>query len=240
MKKGKLLYVPGLISIIGLPVLLFFMGPEDRTYPTVIRLNLPSYRKDIAGLEAFTEGRFYRSVKGKKIVTVDMAEPFIGDPEYGEQADYLLDRKFHFITREVERMQFTYDTSMILKARLGRNNTYGDFVRLINHGLLYKMLKFVYIDDCVYYFSNTTPPEDREIELDPIDTTAFADINLPPPPSKWDLFKIRLRIQWTEMIGRTSFAIRHNYLLITGFLLLILLPGGIRLGKRLLASGTEQ
>ncbi|MBN9382992.1 MAG: hypothetical protein J0H74_19705 [Chitinophagaceae bacterium] len=166
MKKGKLLYVPGLISLIGLPVLLFFMGPEDRVYPTAIRLNLPSDKKDIPGIMAYTEDGVYRSIKDKKIVTVDMAEPFIGDPEYGEQADYLLDRKLHFITHEVERMQFTYDTSMILKARLGRKSTYGDFVRLINHALLYKMLKFVYIDDCVYYFFDTTPPQDREIELD--------------------------------------------------------------------------
>jgi hypothetical protein len=53
MKKRKLFYVPGLISIIGLPVLLFFMGPENQIYPTSVRLKLPSNEKDVPGIEAF-------------------------------------------------------------------------------------------------------------------------------------------------------------------------------------------
>jgi hypothetical protein len=98
------------------------------------------------------------------------------------------------------------------------------------------MHKFVYIDDCVYYFSDPPPPQEKEIELDPIDTTSFLDIKLPAPPSKWDIFKIHLK----GTIDRASFVVRHNYVLIIAFLLLILLPASIKFGKRLLMSGNEQ
>jgi len=234
MKKRKLFYVPGLISIIGLPVLLFFMGPKDKVYERVIRLNLPTDKKDTPGILTFSREGFYRSIKGKKIISIDMEEPQYSIPDYDEQANYRMDRKFHFITREVERMQFTHDTSTILAACLGAVNTYGDLIRLINHARLYNMKRYVYVDDCMFFLANPPPVHYKE-NIEPLDVQVF-DIPPSPQPAKWDVFKRWLKETCTD----ATFVIRHNYVLTASFLLLILLPGGLWLMKSFLVKGHEQ
>ena len=49
-KKKKLRYLPGIISILCLPVLLFFRGPADPVHQNCIWLNLPSNTADTAGI----------------------------------------------------------------------------------------------------------------------------------------------------------------------------------------------
>lgn len=170
MKKKKLLYVPGLISLIGLPILLFFMDPGDR--PGCVPLRLPSDEKDTPGILKFTREGFYRDIKGKKILTISMEEDVLdgNNSDYDQQTLFLLGRRFHFLSREIERLQFTNDTFSVLKARLGT----------------------------------------------------------PPPPSEWEIFKYRMQ----ETMAEVYFVIKRNYVITIAFLLLILLPGVLWLGRR--------
>src|SRR5437773_5152352 len=106
MKRKKLYYIPGIISIIGLPVLLFFWGPQDPVWQTCIKLNMPSDAKDTAGIGKFTKGFVYKAVKNKKIITIDL-----DDQAWDERSSYLANKKYSFVESEMERLQFTADTN---------------------------------------------------------------------------------------------------------------------------------
>ena len=215
MRRRKLYYVPGLISIIGLPILLLFMDPEDTVYHTVLKLNLATTKKDSPGIERFSEEGFFKLIKKKKKVTVD-----VNDDVWDDRTGYVRDRKFHFVTREMERMQFTGDTSTVLEVRLGDNNTFGDFVRMINRARLYNVRRYAYINDCFYFIPDPLPGPPQIFTLDPV---PLIDIPHPPQPSKWNIFQRQLN----EWFAEASFIVRHNYPLTIGFLLLVLLPGGL-------------
>jgi len=220
MKRRKLFYIPGLISIIGLPVLLFLFGPREVARPTVMKIFIPTNKKDLPGLIRFSNDYVYRSIKKKKVVTIDLDEE--RDDEYDNKRSYLFYRKRNFISHEIERMQFTNDTSCVLKVRLGYENTYGDFVWMFNQAILYDIKRFAFVDDNYYLFANKPvihfSPEVLEVDVS-------SDIVMPSTPrstpAKWDIFKKNL------LAGLRSalFIVRYSYLYVTGFLVFIVLPG---------------
>jgi hypothetical protein len=65
MKRRRLYYVPGLISIIGLPLLLFFYWPKEIVAPTFLKVFLPTDRKDDPGMLIFSKEMVYKSLKDK-------------------------------------------------------------------------------------------------------------------------------------------------------------------------------
>ncbi len=116
MKGKKLYYVPGLFSIIGLPILLFLIGPREPDRHTSITMRLPS--------DDHTAGKFNRddllaSIKNKKIETIDLDYPSFVD--YDEYYEVVSAHRFRFVTQEIERLAFTHDTSTVLKVDLGEN-----------------------------------------------------------------------------------------------------------------------
>ena len=72
MRRKKLFYVPGLISLIGLPVLLFFLGPEDPVYHTVLKIKLPADKPRNDGYLNFNKVDFLHTIKHKKLISVDI------------------------------------------------------------------------------------------------------------------------------------------------------------------------
>jgi hypothetical protein len=229
MQRRRLYYVPGLISIIGLPILLYFMGPEDHIYYTVLKFNLPTNKKDSAGVSRFSEANFFKLIRNKKKVTVD-----VNDEGWDDRTRYAADRKFNFVTQELERMQFTGDTSKVLEVSLGEKNTYGDYVGLIERAKLYDVHRYAYINDCFYYIPDRLPGRPPTPALLP-DSFPIINIPLPPEPSKWD--KIKRDIN--EWFFEAAFVIRQNYPLTIGFLALILIPAGIWVFKYRSQSGRE-
>src|ERR1700754_4161959 len=120
MKRRRLYYIPGLISIVGLPMLLIFYWPKETVAPTCLKVFLPNDRKEDPGMISFSTGMVYRSLKGKKIVTIDLdVERF---NEEDDRTKYVFYKKLHFVTQEIERSEFTSDTSSVLKVHLGGNN----------------------------------------------------------------------------------------------------------------------
>src|ERR1700722_1597325 len=157
MKRRRLYYVPGLISIIGLPILLFFYWPKETVIPTYLKFYLPTDRKDDPGLIRFSKGNVYKSLEGKKITTIDIdVEKFNEDDS---RTQYLFYQKLHFMSQEIERLEFTNDTSTVLKIQFGTNNTYGDFVWMLNQIVLYKVKRYALVDNNFYVFAD--PPLDH-------------------------------------------------------------------------------
>jgi hypothetical protein len=160
MKRRRLYYVPGLISIIGLPLLLFFYWPKETVAPTVLKIFLPTDRNEDPGMMRFSKEVVYKSLKGKKITTIDLdVERFY---EGDNRTQYVFSRKQHFVSQEIERLEFTNDTSSILKVQFGANNTYGDYVWVLNQLFLYKVKRYAFVDNDFYIFAD--PPIDHALQ----------------------------------------------------------------------------
>lgn len=216
MKRRKIYYVPGLISIIGLPILLAIWGPDDPVQLNAMRLFLPSDRRPPRGTVSFNRYEIMQVLKKKKIVEVDLDDrPSRLHPEYNAY------RKSSFVLQEMNRLQFTHDTSEILKVSFTDETCYGEFVWALNNATVFCFRRYFYFDDALYLVPNPPPPP--TIGVQPL---YVEDIDLhlpppPPPPTRWQLFKEWAHWRWMEI----KFHFRYNYLLIAGFLLLIVIPG---------------
>ncbi|MES1250322.1 MAG: hypothetical protein ABUL46_06530 [Chitinophaga rupis] len=118
---------------------------------TVVRLVVPRDGKGGGGDIRFSKANFYHSIRKKKVTRVDL------DEEYSPRDARLVDSKFKFITREVERLAFTHDTTEVLKIEFDSTSTYGNFVWVLNQALIYRYKRYVYVDDSFYFLAN--PPE---------------------------------------------------------------------------------
>jgi hypothetical protein len=225
MKRKKLYYVPGLVSILGLPILLFFLGPPDPDRHTAMTLRLPSDEDHSPNV--FNRDGWFTFIKNKKIETIDL--DYASFEGFDEREDVVSAHRFHFVTEEIEKLVFTHDTATVLKVELGENNSYGDFVWLFNHMAFYRIRHCAFIDNSLYILSNN-PSEHYHTE--PLFVDEIYLKNLPPPPTWWESFKHRIRWKIRDTSWVISIYLKHNRLLIPGFLLLILIPsfGRIRRG----------
>jgi hypothetical protein len=232
MRKRKLYYVPGLISLLGLPVLLYFLGPQDPAIQTVIKISVPSddTKPDPPGFVRFTRRNIYRSLKHKKIVSVDLDDVSPDNIDQLYRFRHL--KKMDFISNEIGRLQFTHDTSSVFKIEFGDDCTYGDFVCVLNLIRLYNVKRCVFIDDA-YYILATPPPQPEpilDLKLDPLDDVVYG----PEPttrnePSQWEFFKFALAKWWEKAI----LIIKRGQNYVLGFLLLIIIPTIVRLHKKI-------
>jgi hypothetical protein len=232
MRKRKLYYVPGLISLLGLPILLYFLGPQDPAIQTTIKIFVPSddTKPDPPGFVRFTRHNIYRLLKHKKIVSVDLDD--VSPDNIDELYRFRHLKKMDFISNEIGRRQFTHDTSSVFKVEFGNYCTYGDFVWVLNLTRLYDVKRFVFIDDA-YYILATPPPRPEpilDIKADPLNDVVYG----PEPatrnePSQWELFKVAFSECWKKVI----LIIKRSQIYVLGFLLLIIIPTIVRLHKKI-------
>ena len=233
MGKKKLYYVPGLVSLIGLPILLWLWGPRDPILRTAATLRLPSddIKPDPSRM-VFSKWRVYHDLRKKKIVAVDLNE--YRDLRDGMLNEFRYQKKMDFISEEIARRQFTHDTSSMLKIELGPYCTYGDFVWALNLAKIYDVKRYVFIDDAIYLFTNPRPEPDKVIvipspfynDIVTIPTTSIKE------PSSWEIFRERLTSWFEDAVA----IVKNSYIYVLGFLLLILTPAISALGKNILLT----
>ena len=233
MKKKKLYFLPGIISIIGLPVLLFFLGPADPVYQNCIRLNLTSDAKDTVGISGFTKDYVYKSIEGKKLETlfVDGIEEHPVD----EHLVYIQNRKLRFIANEIERLKFAADTNAVLKIQFGEDCSYSNFIWVLNHALIYDFKRYALINNELYFFSSKPfIPHYESLEF-PLEIYVMP---AGKEPTKWEVFKTELDYKWRIIQYQFEYLFykqQQNKLLAAAFLLLIVLPGFIKIRKYFMA-----
>ena len=154
MKRKKIFYVPGMISLLGLTAFALLYSPKPPLRSYVQRLSIP-YDGPGNALRRFSAQAFLREIKGKIHVEIDLNEV------YPINQSALFQRRQAFIIREIERIQFTHDTNTVLKIHLGGNNTYGHFMWLLDQATLIGLKHYVLIDDNFYFMAN--PPIDTTI-----------------------------------------------------------------------------
>jgi hypothetical protein len=153
LRSKKIYYVPGTISLLGLPLLLFLFVPKAKAPLNCVPFVLTSEDRN----NPFSKYYFYRSIKEKKIIQIDISQ------EYPPEELYLFNAKLRFISKELERLQFTNDTSTVLKIKFGEANTYGHFIWVLNQALIYRLKRYVFVDNNFYLLAYSPPVS---VELD--------------------------------------------------------------------------
>jgi hypothetical protein len=159
MKLPKLFYTPGLISLLGLPLLLLFLFPWPKPQNS-LRMFLPSDEKtkdNNPHIRRYTRYNVLEDIKKKKIIQVQV--PNLG---YDEYEYYIHNEALKFINCEIKRLTFTNDTNSVLKVTMANDTRYGDFVGILNNLLLYKVKHYALVDNSLFIFANE-PPEEPEL-----------------------------------------------------------------------------
>ena len=223
MIAKKLFYVPGLISLIGLPILIFIVHPEDKKIATVMTIRIPS--DDTINTNYFTKANVDSFLKTKNIeqITLDINESY----DYnGEQTSYLNKRKQAFVISEIERIKFTNDTNRILKIQFSSDNSYGDFINILNLARWYQYDKFIYANDAFYFIAN----DPLSGYIKPMQLPLDDWLAVPgDSPTKWDYFKWNMEAKWRRQV----FEIKQSPRLSTGFLILIFIPALVKIFSKM-------
>jgi hypothetical protein len=150
MKRPKLFYIPGMLSLLVVPVLFYFYQPVIKT-PTVLKLFIPADDK-LPNQYRFSSHSLKAQLKGKKINTVYLN----GDHKLNAQ-------KLEFIAYEALKLEFYNDTTQIIKVRFTDEATYGEFTQLVN--IMYRddHKRYALLENDFYILGD--PPPEPEVIL---------------------------------------------------------------------------
>lgn len=218
MRRKKLFYVPGLISLIGLPILLLLFGPEEEIRQRAVRLFIPYDEPKNEDAARFSKASVYESIKGKNIIAIHGHEI-----SYDELENFRYNRKMSFIGSELERLQFTHDTNTVLKIEFDEENAYADFIHVLNLAILYNVRRYAFVDNSFFLLPNAHPTHEK-IYLEEIEYQSFI-IPDEVPPTRWEEFRYWL----DENLSIAAYMIKRNYLLVVAFLVLIIIPSVVQL-----------
>lgn len=219
MNRKKLFYVPGLLSLVGLPVLLCLFPPEDPVSQNVVKLHLPSEDRNYDakdGVLPFSHAGIMKGLKGKKVEQVYLNYN-VGDDEI---SNYILNRKLSFIKQEMERLQFTHDTATVLKISFGSENTYGQYMYIQNLAILDRYRRYALDDYDFYLFSEAPPVCNVTVDsgLYPDDSYSNTDNHF--SITSWDILSWKIQYKWQALV----YQVTDNKLFCSGFFILIALP----------------
>jgi hypothetical protein len=160
MRKRRIFYVPDMISLLGLPILLLVLSPKIPPKQRVLTMVFP-YDGPDPDLFRFSKSSFLQDIKRKKLVYINLNYP---DPANDSN---LFLKKLDYISQEIARLQFLSDTFSVLKIGLGANNTYGNFIWLVNQAKIYGVKRYVLVDDNFYLLANRIEPVDTSSKMAP-------------------------------------------------------------------------
>lgn len=225
MKKKRLFYVPGLISLIGLPALLFLFPVKDPVFYNSLKMNLPQdeiQKPESDGMPRFDKAYLKQTLRGKKVEQVYLGEYH----EYnGDIERYSQNRKLHFIANEMERLQFTHDTSTVLQVSFGNENTYGQLIYILNLTILDQFKRYALYGNDLYLFPNPPPKPTYEIRVDEFPLPDIGAVGTVPSITKWDIFLWNTENRFRQF----RYEVRDNLIFCSSFLILIGLPFTIHL-----------
>ena len=147
-----------LICLAGFQVIIFFVFLDrlaemgNSIYPpqTALRFIVPPDDSDKSefGKKFSGSGTLKNWKKEKKIfIRVDLTGELSEDK-----------KRMEFIRNEARRLQYTYDTTHILKVHFSEENTYGQFVELVNMMNKDRHKRYTFFKDD-FYILGEAPPE---------------------------------------------------------------------------------
>jgi len=211
-----------------LPILFLVIRPKDPVRNTAVRFTLTSDKETPDSVPVFSNYFVRDHLKNKKVVSVEIN----GQENFDDIDSYISGSKFSFIHNEIQRLQFTHDTSMVLKIVLGYGTNYGDFAWLLNQMMLSQVKWYALMNDSFYVLANPPPiTDDQHYQIEPFELdTAF--IRNYESPTKWDLLKWKLEHKLEELIAE----IKYSPTISVGFAVLVFIPSAVRI-RRLIKTG---
>jgi hypothetical protein len=157
MKRSRIYYRPGMISLIGLPLLVWmFLLPhhpeQSWIYPRPLKLFIPSERSSTRNIRLFSTYNFLSDIRGKKVLEIDFNETW----SPGCDSLFISEKK-DLIVRKIQDLQFLHDTTTVLKVDFGDKNNYGDFMWLLGLAHRYMLKRYAFFDDHFYLLGNPRP-----------------------------------------------------------------------------------
>lgn len=214
MKRPKLFYTPGLISLLVIPVLFYIYQPAIKTQ-TVVKILVPM--EDDPGqspyFSRYTRSSVIASLKRKKINTVNL-----------DSNHSLNERKLEFIAQEALKLKFYNDTTQVIKVRYSDETTYNEFVQLVN--IMYRdgHKRYSLLDNEFYIFGEDPPEPHIEFKI-PYFTCGYVGL-------KVEMEKTWQERLWEE-INKYKLFIVNNGLLLAAFVLLIVIPTFLKIKRRI-------
>jgi hypothetical protein len=218
MRSKKFFYVPGLISLISLPILFFFWPIQDPPDYVVLKFFLASDFKPPKGVMDFSKYRVLQDIKNKKITRIYLGDVFA----YDDKDEFRISAREKFVIAEIERLAFVDDTTQVLQVELDGENTYGDFVGLVNLAAIYRIKRYAYFDDSFFFMANPPPVSSRYYEDHGGIENYIPDNWM--PPTNWEVFIGKLRYEWRIYWEEFSYPKKQNYPVSAGFVALIVIP----------------
>jgi len=206
----KIYYVPGMISLVILPLILiqYLHLPQEQT---VISLRIPNDRMyDKGSLITFSKGYILQSIQNKKQTLICL------------DSDHEMNlKKLEFIRREAQRLKFTNDTSEILKITFSDESNLHELVRLFDIMLMDEQKRYTLLGHNFYVFGEPRPEPEKTISI-----SSFwgNDVILLTPEYSWK----ELFMTWFQ---KNLISIKWGALLASGYILLILIPNLMKLKR---------
>lgn len=150
-----------MLCLYGFQVLLLFaffqkLDSIETMYKheTIVKLFLPddkSYKDSL--IRGFSAPDFLADWKNQKknFIRVDLT----GEAEEDK-------KRFDFIRSEARRLKYTFDTLNILKIHFTNENTYDEFVRLVNIMTLDRIRRYMFYKDD-FYILGEAPPHEKPV-----------------------------------------------------------------------------
>jgi biopolymer transport protein ExbD len=202
-KRPKLLYTPGMISLLVVPVLFYVYQPVEKKQ-TVLNFVLPTEDQTLSPyLLKYSRLTVQSNLEGKKINTV-----------YYNEDHSLNARKLEFITQEALKLKLYNDNSQVIKVRLSAETTYGEFVQLVNAMYRNKLKRYTLLGDDFYIFGEDPPEPDLEVTPLIFECTS----------GKYHVENMTSQEHFWEEVNKYKLLIVNNALLLSAFVLLIAVP----------------
>ncbi len=100
MKRKKLFYVPGLISLTGLPIILFYLRPKEMELLTVVRVYLPLDKPNADGYAlSYSKATILKTIGARRIIDIPLNS---FNPLFENRT---LGSKLAFISKQMREMQ---------------------------------------------------------------------------------------------------------------------------------------
>lgn len=219
MQYRKIYYLPGLISLIGLPVLLYFFMPEVKERPVALKLFLPT--DDISEPPNIRFSSFYikNYIRQKKVKYLKL--PYYYESMEGlEEYMYWSDKAY--VWDQIRLGNLDCDTNKVFRVDLSSSHDYGDFVWVLNLATIHGYRKYAYMENSIYFFPNPPPRPENFEGLGDISIENY-QIDEIKEPSSWVLFKRKFEWytdEWVAMIKyQKTFAISFCILIVLPFLI---------------------
>ncbi len=145
MKRKKIFYVPGMISLVVLPLaVLLFTAYDNSDEKGYLRMYLPkndpNYNKN---MPSYSGQGLLETIKDYKKTEIYLNDNW-----------YLTEQKFDFIFHELQRLSFTNPKKEVLIVHMNEKTTFEDFVRLLDMANFTMLKRYAYWNDEWYFMGD--------------------------------------------------------------------------------------